>query len=169
MRKHLILFLALASLAACGAETSTIPGTKVPDNQANRDLIQVIEEYRLAVERQDAEALILMASKRYWEDSGTPSGKDDYGYKQLGSVLTGRFKKSKDIRYSLRYMAIKKRCPSSDDGNTGCRAYVDVLIDASYSVPDARGNLVRLDKRDQNQLVLEWDKDATKWKFLSGM
>jgi hypothetical protein len=168
MNKYMFLLVALAGLAACGAESSTIPGTKVPDTQANRDLIQVLEQYRNAVERQDVEALILMASKRYWEDGGTPTGSDDYGYKELGKVLTGRFKKSSDIRYSLRYMEIKRRCPSEGD-NEGCRVYVDVLIDASYSVPDARGNMVRLDKRDQNQLVLEWDKDATKWKFLSGM
>ena len=43
----------------------------------------------------------------------------------------------------------------------------EVLIDASFTVVDARGQDRRTDKRDQNELVLEWDNN--KWKFLSGM
>jgi len=41
------------------------------------------------------------------------------------------------------------------------------LIDASYTITDARGQARRLDKRDQNELVLEYTGD--KWLFLSGM
>jgi hypothetical protein len=110
-----------------------------------------------------------MASKSYWEDGGSATGKDDYGYDQLQEVLTGRFQKGEDLRYSLRYMNVLRRCPAGQEAedNTGCRAYVEVLVDASYSVKDARGETVRRDKRDQNQLVLEWDGEA--WKFLSGM
>ncbi len=139
------------------------------DNQINRDIIQVVENYRMAVERKDAAALMLMASKDYWEDAGTPTGKDDYGYDHLREVLTGRFQNAEDVRYSLRYMDISRRCPAGQakDNNTGCRAYVDVLVDASFSVKDARGQTVRRDKRDQNQFVLAWDGET--WKFLSGM
>ena len=38
-------------------------------------------------------------------------------------------------------------------------------IDASFTVLDARGQEVRRDKRDQNQLVLEWDGEAFHRKF----
>ena len=50
-------------------------------------MLDACEEYRLAVERGDADALMLMAHKQYWEDSGTPSGSDDYGYEGLRNVL----------------------------------------------------------------------------------
>lgn len=168
LARSLLLF-ALVGLFACGSKMSTIPGTKIPDNQANRDIIQAVEEYRLAVERKDAAALLLMASKSYWEDGGTPSGSDDYGYDGLRGVLQDRFQKVNDIRYSLKYVGIQRRCREGGDASTneGCRAYVDVLIDASFSVTDARGREIRPDKRDQNQLVLEWSGD--KWLFLSGM
>lgn len=154
---------------ACGSVSPTIPGTKIPDTSLNRGIIQAVEDYRVAVERKDTAALLLMASKKYWEDSGTPTGGDDYGYEGLSSVLKSRFNKAKDIRYSLRYMNLYRRCkPDADPAtNEGCRAYVDVLIDASFTVKDARGADKRPDKRDQNQLVLEWADD--KWKFLSGM
>jgi hypothetical protein len=154
---------------ACGSKSSTIPGSKIPDSQANRDIIQAVEGYRLAVEARDAPALLLMASKNYWEDGGTPSGSDDYGYEGLRDMLHSRFQQVEDIRYSLKYLNINRRCRPDGDPSTneGCRAYVDVLIDASFTVVDARGRKIRPDKRDQNQLVLEWSGD--KWLFLSGM
>lgn len=166
---NILSIIALVGLAAaCGGSSSSIPGTRLPDSSENRAIIERVEEYRLAVERKDAAALTLLASSRYWEDGGTPTGSDDYGYDRLREVLASRFQLAEDIRYSMRYVDIKKSCPDEgDELREGCRAYVDVLIDASYSIPDARGQASRQDKRDQNQLVLEFDGD--KWKFLSGM
>lgn len=163
----ILIVIAAAVLVACGSKAKQIPGTRVSDDPVNREIIDVVEAYRAAVERKDAAGLFLMASPEYWEDAGTPTGKDDYGYKQLKDVLSGRFQKGSDIRYSMRYMNILKRCPPNAEGRDGCRAYVDVLVDASFSVLDARGEEIRRDKRDQNQLVLQWNGDA--WKFLSGM
>ena len=153
-------------LAACAGNGSYVPGTKIPYSSANKSVLQACEEYRLAVERGDADALMLMAHKQYWEDSGTPSGSDDYGYDGLRTVLTTRLQKASDIRYSVRYMAVHQSCPG-EDLKPGCRAAVDVLIDASFTVTSALGAPKRPDKRDQNQLVLEWD--GRRWLFLSGM
>jgi hypothetical protein len=108
---------------------------------------------------------MLMAHPQYWEDSGTPSGSDDYGYDGLRNVLQTRLLKATDIRYSIRYMSLSQQC--NGDLKPGCRAAVDVLIDASYTVTNAYGKPSRPDKRDQNQLVLEWD--GRRWLFLSGM
>jgi len=65
----------------------------------------------------------------------------------------------------MRYMAVHQSCP--DELRAGCKAAVDVLIDASFTVTSAQGQPKRPDKRDQNQLVLEWD--GRRWLFLSGM
>ncbi len=165
----LSLVAALVLTSACGSKVSTIPGTQIPDNPLNREIIEVVEQYRVAVESKDTAGLLLMASKSYWEDGGTPTGSDDYGYDGLSQVLRDRFQKAADIRYSLRYVTIYRRCKaeSNVETNEGCRAYVDVLIDASYSVVSATGQPQRPDMRDQNQLVLEWSGE--KWLFLSGM
>ncbi|MCG8416517.1 MAG: hypothetical protein MJE77_01080 [Proteobacteria bacterium] len=162
-------FSAAIGVTACASQVQTIPGTTIHDNSTNRAILDVVEQYRVAVERQDTAALLLMASKQYWEDGGTPTGGDDYGYDGLRQVLQKRFPKASDIRYSLRYVNLYRRCKADGDPatNDGCRAYVDVLIDASYSVTDAMGQAKRPDMRDQNQLVLEWN--GTKWLFLSGM
>jgi hypothetical protein len=159
-----LLFIAAIALAACAHQVSYVPGTRVPLSTANKSVLDACEEYRLAVERGDADALMLMAHKQYWEDSGTPSGSDDYGIEGLRNVLLSRLQKASDIRYSLRYVAVHQQC---SELKPGCRAAVDVLIDASYTIANPLGRATRPDKRDQNQLVLEWD--GRRWLFLSGM
>jgi hypothetical protein len=161
MRSLWVLIL----LAACAHEVHYVPGTRVPYSTANDSVLKACEEYRLAVERADVDALMLMAHKQYWEDSGTPSGSDDYGYEGLRNVLLTRLPKASDIRYSVRYVGVHQQCPA--DLRAGCKAAVDVLIDASFTITDALGKPKRPDKRDQNQLVLEWD--GHRWLFLSGM
>jgi hypothetical protein len=157
----LSFLLAIAALAACAHNGAYVPGTHVPYSGPNKSVLDACEEYRMAVERGDADALMLMAHKQYWEDSGTPSGSDDYGYDGLRAVLTTRLQKASDIRYSLRYLAVHQTCP--DELKAGCKAAVDIMIDASFTM----GQPKRPDKRDQNQLVLEWD--GRRWLFLSGM
>jgi len=155
----------LLALVACSAQVKYVPGTRVPYTDANDSVLKACEDYRLAVERADVDALMLMAHKQYWEDSGTPSGSDDYGYDGLRNVLLTRLPKASDIRYSVRYVNVRQSC--TGDLRPGCRAAVDVLVDASFTITDALGKPKRPDKRDQNELVLEWD--GHRWLFLSGM
>lgn len=162
---RLSVLVAVVSIAACAHNGSYVAGTKVPYSANNKSVLDACEEYRLAVERADADALMLMAHKQYWEDSGTPSGGDDYGYEGLRSVLTTRLQQASDIRYSMRYMSVRQTC--TDDLKPGCKAAVDVLIDASFTITNAMGAAKRPDKRDQNELLLEWD--GHRWLFLAGM
>ena len=161
--KRLAVVLAMLG-SACAAKVNYVAGTKIPFSNNNKSVLGACEEYRLAVERGDADGLMLMAHKQYWEDSGTPSGSDDYGIEGLRNVLLTRLQKASDIRYSMRYVAVHQQC---GELKPGCRAAVDVLIDASFTIANAIGRPIRPDKRDQNQLVLEWD--GHRWLFLSGM
>jgi hypothetical protein len=155
----------LLAITACAAPVKYVPGTKVPYSPNNDSVLKACEEYRLAVERADVDALMLMADRQYWEDSGTPSGSDDYGYDGLRNVLLTRLPKASEIRYSVRYVNVRQSCPG--DLQPNCYASVDVLIDASFTITDAFGKPSRPDKRDQNQLVLKWD--GHRWLFMSGM
>lgn len=153
-----LLLVGLVLASACARGSEYIPGTRVARSSDNEAIIERVEAYRMAVERKDSGALALMASKRYWDDSGTPAGHDDYGWKGLKMILATRFKQVEQIRYAMKYVGIKRQ---------GNRAFVDVLVDASFSLKDSRGQEVRQDMRDQNQMVLEWNGEA--WMFLSGM
>ena len=168
-RTALLAATAALALGACTSRSGNIPGTRVPDSQANRDLIDVVEAYRLALENQNVNDLARMTSRRYWEDNGSAAGGDDWGHSKFDGEVRARFLKSSDIRYSLRYMNVERRCPKSGNGNEGCIALIDVLIDASFTTNDARGEPMRHDMRDQNQIVLEWDKQDNSWKIVAGM
>lgn len=144
-------------LVACAGPRRRIAGTPIEDTDENRRILGVVEKYRMAVERKDVAALMAMASKQYWEDGGTPTGADDYGYDGLREVLKTRFQAADAIRYSLKYVRIRRQQN---------RAFIDVLIDASYTIQTHRGE-ERLDMKDQNEIVLEWDGE--RWLFLSGM
>ena len=160
MYRALLLF----ALVACAHDVHYVAGTRIPYSDANESVLKACEEMRLAVERVDPDAVMLMVHKQYWEDSGTPSGGDDYGYEGLRNVLLTRLTKASDIRYSMRYVAVHQQCA---DLRPGCRAAVDVLVDASFTIADALGKPKRPDKRDQNQLVWEWD--GHRWLILSGL
>ncbi len=163
----------IACITACAHQGHYVPGSRIPWSEPNKSVLDACEEYRLAVERADVDALMLMADKQYWEDSGTPSGSDDYGYEGLRQVLMTRLTHAADIRYSVRYMDVKQSCgselrnPDEKHGVPACRANVAILIDASFTITDAFGKPKRMDKRDQNELSLEWD--GHRWLFLSGM
>lgn len=148
----------LALAIGCASSTKYIYGTRVVDSDENRKLLGVIEQYRLAVERRDTTALLGMAAPSYWEDGGTPTGSDDYGIEGLRDALANRFSRADNIRYSMRYMEVKPLASN--------RAAIDVMIDASYSIETAHGSQ-RLDMRDLNEMVLEYD--GRSWKFVSGM
>ena len=161
-----LIVLTAGWAAGCGSGQRTIRGTAIADTSANRQLLEQVDEYRRAVERGDVESLMLMAANEYDEDSGTATSSDDYGYEGLREVLATRFRVAKDVRYAIRTVAMRQQCPS-DKFTAGCLARVEVIIDASYSVIDARGRERRADKRDQNELVFVWDGE--RWQILSGM
>jgi hypothetical protein len=144
-------------VGACASGLRYIPGTKVEDTDENRRVVAAVEQYRQAMERRDAGALLAMAARNYWENGGTPTGADDYGYDGLREVLNTRFQRAEAIRYNMRYMGIR---------HEGKRAYVEVLIEANYTISTSTGPQ-RQELRDQNQLVLEYD--GRRWLFVSGM
>src|ERR1700690_3724473 len=125
MRIHHGLLLASLLFGACGVSAQYIPGTKIPDNDVAHSVLNAVEAYRGAVEKGDAQALVLMASPKYSEDSGTPTIVDDYGFDGLQGGLATRFKEARDIRYSMKYVMIKPTCTALE---AGCQAKVDVLI-----------------------------------------
>ncbi|MBM4352524.1 MAG: nuclear transport factor 2 family protein [Deltaproteobacteria bacterium] len=71
-----------AVMLSCGP--AYIQGTTVPDTAENRDLLDAVEQYRLAVEQRDAGALVELIARGYFENASTTAdAKDDYGFEQL--------------------------------------------------------------------------------------
>jgi hypothetical protein len=151
--------LALFALGAGCAHNEVIPGTNVVDTEVNRAIVKTVEEYRLSIENRDVDRLLMLASEKYSEDSGTPRTDDDYRYDGLKNVLTTRLSRVRSIRYTIQYRSIHM---VSDN-----EAEVEVHLNGSFELMSENGERYR-NIDDFHHFMLERTaKD--RWKFLSGM
>lgn len=123
------LVLVLCVISGCGA--NIIPNTTIDDNPANREVIEFCESYRHALEQRDIGALLAMASPRYYENSGTPEGLDDYDITGLRDILRDRMSRVHTVRYEFRYRNISVE---SD------RVLVDYTYSGSFRVETDAGH-----------------------------
>jgi hypothetical protein len=146
----------LASVAGC-ATVNLIPGTKVADTKGNREILEVCERYRHALEDRDAATLLALAHPNYYEDSGTPKGDDDYGYEGLKEVLSKRLSALRTLRYNIEYRRIEV---------SGHHAQVDIRYDASFQLVTDMGDRW---ERKQNDKRIELENDGKRWLIIAGM
>ena len=93
----IIMALGLFGLSACS--TRYIEGTKIPDSDEAREVIQVVEIYRKALERRDVDFLAAMASPRYFEKNGNSNSQDNYDFNGLlGFLQSPEFRSVSQVR-----------------------------------------------------------------------
>ena len=148
--------LALVLFAGC-AHVALIPGTKVTDTKENREIVEVLERYRRAMEERDPVTLLALAHPNYYEDSATPKGEDDYGYEGLKNVLRTRIPACRTLRYNIEYRKIEIQ---------GSHAQVDIRYDASYQLATDMGDRW---ERKQNDKRIELENDGHRWLIIAGM
>jgi hypothetical protein len=150
------MLLVGGALSAC-AIVATIPGTRVPDTRINREILDLCERYRHALEDKDAATLLTLAHPNYYEDSGTPLGADDYGYDGLKEVLARRLAALKMVRYNIEYRKVEVE---------GHHARVDIRYDASFQIATEMGDRW---ERKQNDKRIELENDGRRWLIIAGM
>jgi hypothetical protein len=155
--KVLLLAVGLAGFVGGCATFAVIPGTKVYDTKPNREILEICEKYRRALEEKDAPSLLALAHPTYYEDSGTPKGDDDYGYDGLRDVLSRRLSALKTLRYNIEYRKVEI---------DGTRARVDIRYDASFQLATEMGDRW---ERKQNDKRIELENDGKRWLIVAGM
>ena len=146
-----------AVLAGCG-HTRYLAGTTIPASEDNLAIIETIEQYRAFLIEKNLEGLLLLASKKYFEDGGTPQANDDYGYDGLRAILTGRLGRVQSLRYDIEYQRVTLR---------GDQAEVDAFLNGAFELQSETGERYRR-VNDRHRFVLERTSN-NKWRFLSGM
>lgn len=151
------LMVLAAGLGGC-AKPKLIPNTQVLDTATNREVLEVVENYRRAMERLDAVGVLALVHPTYQDTAGTPQASDDIDYSRLREFLTSRFKRTTRIRYRIEYQDVRLN---------GTQAEVDSYIDATfvYQEPNANAKWRRL--TDYNRFTLH--KDGALWRFVSGL
>lgn len=95
---------ALAPLAGCAART--IPNTDVPDTAENREAVEFVEEYRLAMEARNPAQVLRLVSQEYYDDMGTPTTEDDIDYGMLQERILRISDDVLEVRYEMRYRRV---------------------------------------------------------------
>jgi hypothetical protein len=147
----------LGGLCAC-AHQHYIPGTKIPDEPRNREIVQVVEKYRHAVQDMKVADLMAMAHPHYYEHSGTPIGNDDYSYKGLLKVIRTRIGQLVTMRCNLKYLRVRWQAEHI--------AEVEIYISANFQLKTAEGERWHR-MTDYNKMVLV--KERGRWQFIRGM
>jgi len=157
MLRSFLLFVVLLALVGCGP--AYIAGTTVPDTETNRDLLDVIETYRAAVESRDVEMLAQVVSRSYFENaSSTAVTKDDYGYEELlMRVLPVLRDNVKQVVYSIKVERVKAR-------GSQASVFLEWELQCQYVEGGLEGWSTAKD-RNRMDLVVE---DGN-WKIVAGL
>ncbi|WP_164015123.1 DUF4440 domain-containing protein [Pyxidicoccus trucidator] len=100
MLKRFLALSVLSLLVACAPKR--IPGTEIADTTDTRAILQVMEQYRAALEARDAAAIQALVTKDFREDAGTPAElEDDLTAANLGPYLENLFKQLQSPKVEL--------------------------------------------------------------------
>lgn len=147
-----VLFLAVA----CAPRR--IPGTEIPDTNDTRAILNVMEQYRAALEARDANAIQALVAKDFRETGGTEDPSDDLTYANLPQRMQHLFQRVEQPRVEMNV----RRIVINQEDMTATAIY---YWNASWRMP-------ALNPRPQSDAELEQmvlRKQDGQWKIVSGI
>jgi hypothetical protein len=102
-----ILSVAVLGSMAAGCAPRRIPGTEIDDTDETRAILEVMKQYRIAVEHKDAQGVISLVSESFKDDFGTPSPEDDLDYAKLREKLPQLFSRVDEPHLDLEVRKIE--------------------------------------------------------------
>jgi ketosteroid isomerase-like protein len=154
MSRSLAALLALVAFAGCARK---IPDTDIEDSTDSRAIVSVIDQYRKALDRRDAAAILALVSRSYFDDAGTSDPSDDLDFAQLSKALPASLKGLSDVKLELAVSKIEVK---------GDSATADLLYDSRYRVATPRGEVA---KRDSDVHRMKLHREDGAWKISSGL
>lgn len=151
-----IIAILFFTLWGCQSQ-KTIDSTQIEDTEENRSLIQIANQYNQHINQKNVEKLFELASKEYYDNGGTATTEDDFGYGALKKRLQERFALISEINQKIKVTQIIK----NDD-----RFFITYHYDGRFLI-NVKGKKRWHTKQDMNQLVLIKSKNG--FKIIKGM
>ncbi|MCK5688922.1 nuclear transport factor 2 family protein [Myxococcota bacterium] len=161
MKRILFALLALSIfpfLSLSGCAHQTIAGTSIIDTEENRQIVDSLKAYRDALQKLDADAIIALVSPKYFEDSGTPSPKDDYGYAEFRDQILPRSMAAADeihLSFDIHEVIVKETI-----------AWADIRYSSRAKLKLPAGSM--WDSHQEFNRITFVLEDG-KWKIISGL
>jgi hypothetical protein len=131
-----------------------IPGTEIEDNDDNQRILSLVEQYRRDAESRNADALSMLVSPGFYDDSGTPETTDDLDQASLKTRLSKEWKsRIKTVRLDLQVKRI------SVEGDTARVRYFYTL---RYQIGENWKQEI-----DTKEMLLR--RESGLWKIMSGV
>ena len=128
------------------------------DTKANREILDVCERYRHAMEERDAATLLSLAHPELLRGLGHAAGAT------TTTATTGsrtccskRLSALKTLRYNIEYRRVNIE---------GHHAQVDIRYDASFQIATEMGDRW---ERKMNDKRIELENDGKRWLIIAGM
>lgn len=156
MKLPLVSALTLCLLVACAGRR--IPGTDIEDNDDTRAILQVMEEYRAAVEARDAQGVLRLISQSFKDDGGSSRPEDRMDYADLQKKLPVELSKLDDVKLDITVRKIEIQSST----NSASAVYTYNL---SFRMP-------RLNTKSQSETEIKkmlFKRDQGQWKIVSGI
>lgn len=146
----------LALLALYGCAARRIPGTQIEDTEEARAIVDLMEQYRRAVEARDAPKVIALVADSFKDTAGTPSPEDDLDYAKLREELPRNLAKLDEVRLDLNVRKIEV---------TKEAARAVYTYTASWKMPSLTGR-----PQSDSDIKEMWFKRIDgEWKITSGI
>jgi hypothetical protein len=153
MRKLLPAF----ALALCACSHNTIPGTNVRDNPQNRAVLDVLAQYKAAMEARDANALLSLAAPGYFDKGDAAHPNEARTYDGLKKELPEDLKSVKSVHLDLTLRDVQVQ----DD-----KAHIDYYAVLRYALATPTGEKWFSQADDARMRLVKVDGT---WKISSGL
>jgi hypothetical protein len=149
----------LFSLALSGCLHNKLAGTDIDDTSDTRAVLDVVNQYRAAMEHRNAQGIIDLADESFRDDGGSVNPDDDLDYKTLFTTLPARLQKIADVKLDLTV----RRIEFDDDSK---KARVTYSYQLTFKVPEYTSRTQT--ENDIKQMTLKRVGENA-WKITSGI
>lgn len=140
-----------------GCAKRYIAGTQIEDTEENHAIIEVMKQYRSAMEGRDADAIVALASPSFHDAGGTSDPDDDIAFRNLESALKQRFARIDNLNLVLDIRSIN----IGDDGKAEAVYYYTLR----YDLP----NLANARQSASDLKKMEFERVDDQWRIVSGI
>ena len=149
--------LALAALALAACSPPRIPGTEIRSTPDTRAVYDVVQNYRVALEKRDTKAILALVAPNYYDTNGTPDPSDDLDRAGLEASLEKDLPRTEGLKVDFTIRRIEV------DGDD---AQVEIFFESFYRV---KTNTVVVPRRDADVHRMKLHRLQGDWKFVSGL
>jgi ketosteroid isomerase-like protein len=146
-----------AWMLVVGCKPTMLPDSTVENTAENREIAEVVEAYRKALESRDTSNVLKLVSAEYFEDAGTADPTDDYNFNGLKQHLDEDLTKIQAVRVTVRLLRVDV------DGD---RAYADYRFQTRALVGFPAGDQW-VTRTDDNRLSFR--REGGRWMIVAGL